>query len=88
MVYLLDTDAVSDLMQPNAAVDARLAALAASDRAVICPIVRGEIFFYGVERLPAGKRKDNFRNRPIAFSALSCACPCQVRSATFTRRSG
>jgi tRNA(fMet)-specific endonuclease VapC len=72
MVYLLDTNAVSDLMQPNANVDARLAALAGNDRAVICPIVRGEIL-YGVERLPAGKRKDDFRNKANRiFGSLVC----------------
>jgi tRNA(fMet)-specific endonuclease VapC len=57
MTYLLDTNAVGDLIREHPKLDARLAALTSPDRVVICPIVRGETL-YGVHRLPVGKRRD------------------------------
>ena len=58
MVYLLDTNVLGDLEQPNARVVSRLQRLTAGDRAVICATVRGEVLF-GLERMPAGRRKDD-----------------------------
>jgi hypothetical protein len=41
MIFLLDTNAFSDLMRKHHQLEARLATLAPGDRVVICPIVRG-----------------------------------------------
>ncbi len=47
MTFLLETNAFSDLMRDHPQVDARLANLPATDRVVICSVVRGEIR-YGI----------------------------------------
>ena len=56
MTYLLDTTLFSTLMRRDAKVRARVAALAPTDRVVICTITRGEVL-YGLARLPEGKRR-------------------------------
>ena len=56
MTYLLDTTMFSALMRRDAKVRARVAALAPTDRVVICTITRGEVL-YGLARLPEGKRR-------------------------------
>ena len=43
MIFLVDTMAFSDLMREHPRMDSRMAALAPTDRVVICSIVRGEI---------------------------------------------
>lgn len=58
MTYLIETTTFSLLMRRSAQARARVTALHAADRAVICPITRGEIL-YGVERLPQGQRRRN-----------------------------
>lgn len=55
-LYLLDTNAFSDLMRDDQATRKRLAAVRGMARIVICPIVRGEIRF-GLIRLPDGKKR-------------------------------
>lgn len=52
MIFLLDTNAFSDLMRERL----RLASIVAPDRVAICSIVRGKIR-YGIERLPRGRGK-------------------------------
>jgi len=72
MLFLLDTNAFSDLMREHPQLDARLAALAPSDRVVICSVVRGEIR-YGLERLPQGKRRKTLEEKAAKlFAALPC----------------
>jgi predicted nucleic acid-binding protein len=56
VLFLLDTNAVSDLVRENAQIAARLSALSANDSAVICTIVLGEILF-GLEQMPVGRRR-------------------------------
>jgi predicted nucleic acid-binding protein len=51
-------------MRENANVGARLSGLSASDRVVICPIVRGEIV-YGITRLPQGKRRSALETKAL-----------------------
>ena len=51
MMFLLDTNAFSDLMRKHLKLDARMSSLAPADRVVICTVVRGEIR-YGIEQLP------------------------------------
>jgi predicted nucleic acid-binding protein len=55
LTYLIETTTFSLLMRRNTQVRAHITALQPADRAVICPITRGEIL-YGLERLPQGKR--------------------------------
>jgi predicted nucleic acid-binding protein len=56
MLYLLDTNAVTDAMNEHPKLAVRLAALNPPDEVGICAIVRGEVLF-GVQRLPDGRRK-------------------------------
>jgi len=58
MIYLLDTNGVSDAIREHPKLDARLAVVPATDQLATSTIVRGEILF-GIERLPAGKRRDD-----------------------------
>ena len=72
MVFLLDSNAFSDLMRKDARIEARLAALGPNDKVVICPIVRGEIL-YGISRLPQGRRRENLtRQATSLFATIAC----------------
>jgi len=72
MIFLLDTNALSDLMREHPKVDARLATIVAPDRVVICSIVRGEIR-YGIERLPQGKRRQELETKATSlFADIPC----------------
>ncbi|MBI4327950.1 MAG: type II toxin-antitoxin system VapC family toxin [Chloroflexi bacterium] len=73
MLYLLNTNAVSDLMREDPAVDARLAAASPDDAVVICTVVRGEIL-YGLERLAPGQRRRELENKAAALFAI---LPCE-----------
>jgi predicted nucleic acid-binding protein len=44
MMFLLDTNAFSDLMRKHSKLDARMSALAPVDRVVICPRLSAERF--------------------------------------------
>ncbi len=72
MTYLLDTTTFSALMRRAPKVRARIANLSTNDRAVICPITRGEIL-YGLARLPAGKRRQDLEAEAAKlFNQLDC----------------
>src|SRR5437588_544900 len=72
MVFLLDTNAISDLMREHPALAARLAAASAADRVVTCAIVRGEIL-HGLARLASGKRRAALEAKASAiFSVIPC----------------
>ena len=58
MVFLLDSNAFSDLMRKHPRVEAQLSARRPDDRVVICPTVRGEIL-YGLARLREGRRRED-----------------------------
>jgi predicted nucleic acid-binding protein len=58
MMFLLDTNAFSDLMRKHSKLDARISSLASADRVVICPVVRGEVR-YGIEQLPQSRRRQD-----------------------------
>jgi predicted nucleic acid-binding protein len=68
---LLDTNAVSDLMRDHPRMKARVASPPGS--LVINAIVQGEIR-YGLERLPAGKKRADLETRAQAIRA---ALPCE-----------
>jgi len=72
VTYLLDTTTFSALMRRDAKVRARVAALAPTDRAVICAITRGEVL-YGLVRLPEGKRRSALEAEAIyLFGQVMC----------------
>jgi predicted nucleic acid-binding protein len=72
MLFLLDTNAVSDIVREQPAMVARLGLLTADDELTTCTIVRGELLF-GVERLPPGKRRDELNQKLQAVLAgLRC----------------
>ena len=72
MTYLWDTTTFSALMRRDAKVRARVAALTAADRVVICTITRGEIL-YGLARLPEGKRRSALEAEAMPlFGQLVC----------------
>src|SRR2546421_11111090 len=73
MLFLLDTNAFSDLMRGVAKFQSRLATIPVSDRVITCPIVLGEIL-YGIARLPSGKRRQELE---ISFSATSARVPAE-----------
>ena len=70
--YLLDTSTCSLLMQDNSTVKGRLDSLTESDYHFTCPIVKGEIFF-GIVRLPNGKRRQDLEQRA---NELFATVPC------------
>lgn len=72
-VFLLDTNAVSDLMRDHRKVRARAAARSA-DRVVICTIVRGEVL-HGIELLPPGRRRADLEAKAAAILAT---LPCEA----------
>jgi tRNA(fMet)-specific endonuclease VapC len=72
MMFLLDTNAFSDLMRKHPRFLSRLSTLAPTDRIVICPIVRGEIR-YGIEQLSPGRRKQNLEKQAAPlFATITC----------------
>jgi predicted nucleic acid-binding protein len=71
-LFLLDANAVSDVMADHPRFRARLSSLGPTDQAITCTIVRGEILF-GIERLAAGRRKQDLLTAAgLAFRALEC----------------
>ena len=72
MLFLLDTNAFSDLMRQQIAITSRMNALPAGDVVVTCSIVRGEIL-YGIQRLPPGKKRQEFERQSTALLPIvSC----------------
>jgi tRNA(fMet)-specific endonuclease VapC len=71
MKYLLDTNAVSDLMREHPVLSPRARGVTSPNRLIICPIVRGELEF-GLQRLQAGKKHDALEaNAKAVFRACS-----------------
>jgi predicted nucleic acid-binding protein len=79
VTFLLDTNAISDLMRADPRVEKWMAGLQEGDRVVTCAIVRGEILF-GISRLSEGRRRaeleqtgrqflDAFRCEPVPEKA-------------------
>ena len=73
MIFLLDTNAFSDLMREHPKVDARLKSVSSIHSVVICSVVRGEIR-YGIERLPQGKRRQELETKAVKLFAI---LPCE-----------
>jgi predicted nucleic acid-binding protein len=73
VIFLLDTNAFSDLMREHPKMNARLANISPTERVVICSMVRGEIR-YGIERLPQGKRRQALE---VKAAKLFAVIPCE-----------
>ena len=74
MLYLLDTNAFSDLMREYPKVDARLAGISQADRVLMCSIVRGEIL-YDIGRLDPGRKQQDLEAKA---AKLFAAIPCEA----------
>ena len=81
MLFLLDTNAISDLMEQRTVITARLRSLPASDRVITCPIVVGEIV-QGIERLAPGRRKTTLERESAAIFLITVCqpLPCDAAS--------
>ena len=77
MIFLLDTNAFSDLMREHPTIEVRMAALSDQDDVIICPVVRGEIL-YGIARLPMGKRRTDLQSKADTLFAVSWRLPIHV----------
>lgn len=73
VTYLLDTNAISDLMRAAPRIENWMAGLDQADRVVTCVIVRGEILF-GIARRSAGKRRTELEETGHQFLT---AVPCE-----------
>jgi tRNA(fMet)-specific endonuclease VapC len=73
VTYLLDTNAVSDLMRASPKIEAWLETLREDDRLVTCPIVRGEILF-GIAKLARSARRSDLEVKAVR---LLRALPCE-----------
>ena len=82
MIYLLDTNIISDLMRANPRVEDWISGLGSDDRLVTCTIVRGEILF-GIARLPAGRRRLELEETGHRFLAAFRCEPIPERAAGF-----
>jgi predicted nucleic acid-binding protein len=72
MTYLLDTNAISDLMRAAPRIENWMASLGEDDRVITCTIVRGEILF-GIAKLPEGRRRTELEQTGHQFLAsLRC----------------
>jgi predicted nucleic acid-binding protein len=82
VTYLLDTNAISDLMRAAPRIENWMAGLDQGDRVVTCTIVRGEVLF-GIARLPQGRRRAELEETGLQFlAALHCE-PVPERAGDF-----
>jgi predicted nucleic acid-binding protein len=82
VIYLLDTNAISELMRADPRVEKWMAGLDDQDVVVTCTIVRGEILF-GISRLAAGRRRTELEKTGHQFlDAFPCE-PIPERAADF-----
>jgi predicted nucleic acid-binding protein len=65
MLYLLDTNVISDLVRDVPTVKSRLAQVSAADRVVTSTVVVGE-WAFGLLKMPAGRRRDELRLKTAA----------------------
>jgi len=79
VTYLLDTNAISDLMRAAPRIETWMAGLDPQDRVVTCTIVRGEVLF-GIARLPAGRRRTELEETGRQFLAAFRCEPVPERA--------
>jgi len=72
VTYLLDTNAISELMTSPARIEDWMAGLDPGDHVVTCTVVRGEVLF-GIAKLPNGKRRTYLEEASRrCFAAVPC----------------
>jgi tRNA(fMet)-specific endonuclease VapC len=72
MIYLLDTNAFSDLIREHPKVDQRLSSVDPTDQVLTSPIVRGELLF-GIERMAPGRRRKEVEAKAaVLFGRILC----------------
>jgi predicted nucleic acid-binding protein len=79
VTYLLDTNAISDLMRAAPRIENWMAGLDQGDHVVTCTIVRGEVLF-GIARLPAGKRRTELEETGRQFLGVFRCEPVPERA--------
>jgi predicted nucleic acid-binding protein len=82
VTYLLDTNAISDLMRAAPRIETWMAGLDRGDRVVTCAVVRGEILF-GIARLPQGRRRTELEEAGHRFLAVFRCEPIPERAGDF-----
>jgi predicted nucleic acid-binding protein len=82
VTYLLDTNAIRDLMRAAERVENWMAGLDRGDRIVTCSIVRGELLF-GIARLPEGKRREELEEMGTQFLAAFRCEPVPERAGDY-----
>ena len=82
MTYLLDTNAISDLMRAAPRIENWMAGLDPGDHVVTCTIVRGEILF-GIARLTPGKRRTELEETGHQFLRVFRCEPIPERAGNF-----
>jgi predicted nucleic acid-binding protein len=82
VTYLLDTNAISDLMRASSRIENWMAGLQQGDRVVTCTIVRGEILF-GIARLAPGRRRTDLEETGRQFLATVRCEPVPERAGDF-----
>jgi len=82
VTYLLDTNAISDLMRSASHIENWMAGLDPGDRVVTCTIVRGEILF-GIARLPLGRRRTELEETGRQFLDTVHCEPVPERAGDF-----
>jgi predicted nucleic acid-binding protein len=82
MTYLLDTNAISDLMRAAPRIENWMAGLDADDRVVTCTIVRREVLF-GIGKLPEGRRRAELEKTGHEFLASLRCEPVPERAGDF-----
>jgi predicted nucleic acid-binding protein len=73
VIYLLDTNAISDLIRSDPRMAEWVSLLRDDDRLVTCTIVRGEILF-GIARLALGRRRVELEQKADKLFAVT---PCE-----------
>jgi len=73
VIYLLDTNAISDLIRNDQRMADWVSSLRDDDRLVTCTIVRGEIMF-GIARLAQGRRRVELEQKAERLFAV---VPCE-----------
>ena len=82
MTYLLDTNAISDLMRASSRIENWMAQLEPNHRVVTCTIVRGEILF-GITRPPRGGWRTELEETGSQFLASIRCEPVPERAGDF-----
>jgi predicted nucleic acid-binding protein len=82
VIYLPDTNAISDLMRAAPRIENWMAGLDQGDRVVTCTIIRGEILF-GIARLPSGRRRTELEETGRQFLAAVRCEPVPERAGDF-----